>query len=192
MEQCRPALGWQPSRRAADDLGPQRKMTDQPALLGDPKLRSIAELACLSHVMDERGGHQQVRVESRVKLADLADEGADGDRVLDQAAHVRVVAGPRARGPAELGRDRLREENPLDDPSERLVVDLPCQVLEKPLELLGVPVGGGQEFGWIELALGDGLDVVDLGDSSPRKRSTLPPTWIASPRSNGWRGGPPP
>ena len=48
--------------------------------------------------------------------------------------------------------------------AEGLVVDLASQVLQKPLELGGVPVGGRQELGGIELACLYRLDLVDLGD----------------------------
>ena len=47
-------------------------------------------------------------------------------------------------------------------------MNLARQVLEKALQLLGVPVGGGQELGWVELAFGERLDVVHLGDQLSR------------------------
>ena len=41
------------------------------------------------------------RVQPRVQLAELVDERGDRDRVLEQPAEVGVVAGPRARCPAQ-------------------------------------------------------------------------------------------
>ena len=99
-----------------------------------------------------------------MELADLADERPDGDGVLDQAAHVGVVAAAGAGGPLELGRDGLREEDAGDDLAQRRVVDLAGQVLEEARELLAVAVGRGQELPGIELAAIELLDVVDLGD----------------------------
>src|SRR4029450_6269946 len=98
-----------------------------------------------------------------MELADLADQGGNGDRVLEQPTDVGVVAGTRAGGAAKLGRDRLAEQTPLDDRSEGRVVDLAAQVLEEALELLGVAIGGRQKAGRIELRLIDRLDLLELG-----------------------------
>ena len=46
--------------------------------------------------MQQRGGEQQVRVESRVDEADLVRERGYADAVLEQAAQVGVVSGARA------------------------------------------------------------------------------------------------
>ena len=99
-----------------------------------------------------------------MELADLADQRADRDRVLDEAAHVGVVAAAGAGGALELGRDGLREEDAGDDLAQRRVVDLAGQVLEEAGELVAVAVGRGQEVARVELAAVELLDVVDLGD----------------------------
>ena len=114
--------------------------------------------------MHESRGHQQVGVEPGVQLADLADKSADRDGVLDQPSDVGVMAAAGAGSASELGRPGLGEEDALNDRAQELVVDLASQVLKKPLELGGVPVGGRQELGRIELAGLDRLDLVDLGD----------------------------
>ena len=99
-----------------------------------------------------------------MQLADLADQRADRDGVLDQAAEVGVVAGPGARRAPELARDGLGEEDPLDDLPQRRVVHLAGQVLEEAGQLLGVAIGGGQELGRVDLIALERADVVDLGD----------------------------
>ena len=71
--------------------------------LAQPELGAVGELAGLADVVQERGGHQQVRVEPRVEQADLGDQGRDRDGVLDQAAEVGVVAAAGAGRAPELG-----------------------------------------------------------------------------------------
>ena len=152
-------------------------------LLADPELGPVGELARLADVVQERRRHQQVGVEPRVQLADLADQRADRDGVLEQPAEVGVVAGPGAGRAPELGGDRLGEQDPLDHRPQARVVDLAGQVLEEALELLGRAVGGGQELGRVDEPGSSRRSAVELGESSPRKRSTLPATPTASPRS---------
>ena len=159
-------------------------MAEQPPLLGDPELGAVGELAQLADVVEQRRRHQQVGVEPRMQLADLAHQRRHGDRVLDQAADIGVVAGAGAGRAAELGGDRLGEEHPLDHLAQRRVVDLARQVLEEALELLGVAIGGGQELGRVELGRLD-----RAGFPRPRRpapRGSARPgreTRIASPRS---------
>ena len=106
----------------------EREVAEQPALLGQPDLRAVGELARLAEVVHERGGDQQVGVQPRVQLARLERErgrprpcaraarrGRRGGRararrapplraqrvVAEQALEQRRVAagrGPRARG----------------------------------------------------------------------------------------------
>ena len=81
-----------------------------------------------------------------MELAELADQGADGDRVLEQAAEVGVVAATRARRPPQFRGDRLAPDDALDHRPQGRVVDLADQVLEEALELLDRAIGGGEEL----------------------------------------------
>ena len=120
-------------------------MAEQPALVGQPDLRAVGELARLAQVVHERGGHQQVRVEPRVQLAGLERERRDGDRVLEQAAEVGVVAAARARGAAP-GRAQLGvAEQLLQQRAVAGLVDLAGEVLEEAVELVDVAVGDREE-----------------------------------------------
>ena len=72
------------------------------------------------------------------------------------------MARSRAGRPTELRSDRLRIEDPLHDRLERRVVDLARQVLEKAVQLLRRPVGGGEELGRVEGARLDSPQRRDL------------------------------
>ena len=167
VEKRRAALRRQVSRSRAHDFGAQRQVPHQASLLGDPKLGPIGELARLADVVEERRGHQQVRVQARMQLADLEHQRRHGDRVLDQPTNVGVMAGAGAGRAAKLRTDGIGEQNPLDHLAQRRVVDLAGQVLEEALELLGVAVRGGQEVRRVELSRLDGLDFLDLGHQLP-------------------------
>ena len=113
--------------------------------------RPVGELAGLADVVEERRRHQQVGVEPRMELAELADQRPHGDRVLEQAAEVGVVAGAGAWGAAEVGGDRAaRAGAARHRPQQGRVVDLARQVLEEALELLDRAIGGGQELRRVE------------------------------------------
>ena len=92
-----------PRRAPAGALGQDpladHQVAEQPPLVGQPDLGAVGELAGAAEVVDDRGGQQQVGVQPRVQLAQLVRERRDRDRVLEQPAEVRVVAGPRARRP---------------------------------------------------------------------------------------------
>ena len=160
-------------------------MADQPPLLGDPELGPVAELPRLADVVEQRRRHQQVRVEARVKLADLADEGADRDGVLDQPADVGVMAGPGAGSATELGGDGLGEQHPLRPPRAAArrgprasgARETPPAPPRPGRRRAGTSEGSSSSAstGWMSST---------SATSSPRKRSTLPETRIASPRSN--------
>ena len=100
----------EPAAGGADDLGADREMPERSALLAQLDLGAIGELPHLADVVHDRGGHQEVRVEPGMQLAELADQRRDRHRVLDQPAEVSVVAGAGARSAAKLGPVvRLRE-----------------------------------------------------------------------------------
>jgi hypothetical protein len=73
VEQGGAALRGQLAGGGADDLGADREVTEQPALLGQPELGPVGEFANLADVVQEGRSHQQVGVEARMKLAELAD-----------------------------------------------------------------------------------------------------------------------
>src|SRR5438552_17960731 len=110
-------------------------MADQATLVGDPELSSVGELARLAGVVHQRGRHQQIRVESWMKLADLADQCPDRDRVLQESADVRVMPRAGAGCAPKVSGDRLREQHPFHHPPEGSVVDLPGKMLEEALQL---------------------------------------------------------
>ena len=67
-------------------------MPEQAALVGQADLGAVGELARLAEVVHERGGEQQVRIQTRMQLGALERERADRDGVLEQAAEVGVMA----------------------------------------------------------------------------------------------------
>src|SRR5436853_5309470 len=106
-------------------------MADEPALVAQSDLRSERELARLADVMEDRGGHQEIRVEPAVEVAGLLHERRDRDRVLEQPAEVGVVSRARARGAAKVGAEGVVPEERVDEPPEARVVDLAAEVLEE-------------------------------------------------------------
>jgi hypothetical protein len=124
VEQRQAPLLGQAAGRCGDDLGAEREVAEQPPRLAHLDLGAVAELARLAHVVQQGGRHQQVGVEPGMKLADLGDERADGDGVLEETAEIGMVAAAGAGGAAELrGRVPL-EEDLLDHPGEARVVHL--------------------------------------------------------------------
>jgi uncharacterized protein (DUF1015 family) len=106
-------------------------MAEQASFLGRRKDGRWAELAGAADVVDERGGEQQIRAQPRMDLAELAAERRDPDRVLEQAAGVRVVAVRRRRIRAQ----RRAGERSRDDRTKGLVVHLAGEELEEAFEL---------------------------------------------------------
>ncbi len=91
-------------------------MAEQPPLLAQSELGPVGELARLADVVQERRRDQQVRVEPRMQRAELQRQRADRDGVLEQAAEVGVVAGPRAGRPPELRATGSAEAGPARRP----------------------------------------------------------------------------
>ena len=155
------------------------------ALVADPELGAVGELARLADVVEQRRRHQQVGVEPRVELTELADERADRDRVLEQAAEVGVMAGAGAGRAAQLGRDGLgvvtdRLDDALAAPgrgSRRRGARRSPRAPRPTGRRRAGTRPGSKEPGSIRCS------AVTSAWSSPRKRSTLPRTSIASPRS---------
>ena len=96
-----------------------------------------------------------------MELAQLADQRAHRDRVLEQPTQVGVMPTPGARGAAEIACNRLGEDEPLDDPAQAGIVDLPGQVLEEAL--LDRAIGGRKELRRIERPGLQPAHVVELG-----------------------------
>ena len=88
-----------------------------------------------------------------MQRAGLEGERRDGDRVLEQAAQVGVVAAARAGRAAKVGAEALVAEERVEQRAQVRVVDLAGEVLEEAVELLDVAVGDRQELGRVGRAL---------------------------------------
>ncbi len=93
----------------------------------------------------------------------------DRDGVLEQPAEVGVVAGPRARGEAELGAERLVGEQAVKQRPVAGVGDLAGEVLEEAVELVEVAVGDGQEFARVDRRVVGAGDPLELDLRLPRR-----------------------
>ncbi len=89
-------------------------------------------------------------------------EGSHGDRVLEQAAEVGVVAAARAGRPAPFGAQRVVGEQPREQRGVAGIVDLAGKVLEEAVELVEVAVGDGQELRRVGRRGVDARDRADL------------------------------
>src|SRR5918911_3432658 len=114
-------------------------VAEQATLLRLPEDGPAAELERPAHVVEERGGEEQVGAEPRMQLRRLAAERRHADRVLEQPARVRVVVFERRREVAE----RAVGEHLLYGAAEAGVRDLRRQELEEALELVGVAAERG-------------------------------------------------
>ncbi len=162
MISARRRSGRQARRGAADDLRADREVAEHPALLGEPELRAVGVLARPADVVDDRRRHQQVGVEAGMKRAGLEHERRDGDRVLEQAPEVGVMGRAGAGRTAKVGGQRTGEDDPGDRVAQWSVVDLAREVLEKAVELLDRPIGGGQELLGLVAAGLEAARIVDL------------------------------
>jgi uncharacterized protein (DUF1015 family) len=119
---------------------PQAEMDvpEQTALVGGPERRAAPELAHPPDIVQERSREDDVRAEALVQLRRLAHERGHADRVLEQAARVRVVRLRRRQLAEPLPQRRVGRE-PADDRCQPRVGDLTREELEKALELVGVP-----------------------------------------------------
>ena len=105
-----PAVVGDPGAALVEQPLAEHDVPEQAALVGQPDLGAVGELARLAEVVHERRGEQQVRIQTRVQLRALERERADRDRVLEQPAEVGVVAaaGARARGATRRAAPRRR------------------------------------------------------------------------------------
>ena len=101
-----------------------------------------------------------------MQLAGLVGERRDRDRVLEQPSEVGVVRPTRARRPAPLRAQLRIGQHRRQQPLVGGVVDLAREVLEKPVELVEVPVGGRQEVA--------GIDVFRPGDVDHLQHQRVP------------------
>src|SRR5712691_5215100 len=113
-------------------------MAKEAPFLGEGVGRGVAELERSAHVVEKRGGEQQVGAEARVELRGLAAERGDADRMLEQAAGVAVVAFRRRWKLTQPAPDRLVREEAVDRRLQAGMGDLGGEELEKPVELVGV------------------------------------------------------
>ncbi len=162
VQKRKPAGLRQLSGHRTDDLCAEGKVAEQATLLAQPDFGAVGELTGLAYVMQEGGGHDQIRVEPRMQLTELAGKRRHGDRVLEEAAKVGVVSALRARGATQLGCHRLRAGHPLNDRPQAGVVDLSGEMLEKALELVNRPIGHREELLGLPLVRLQPCDLVEL------------------------------
>ena len=110
--------------------------------------------------MEERGGEEQVGSEASVELRCLPADRRDRDRVLEEAARVRVVAVSRGRVRAQAGLHARVAEDGRHRLAQRGVVDLRDEEVEESLELGHVPSCRGSELR--RIGVGRRLDRADL------------------------------
>ena len=156
-------------------------MAEEAAFLGRREDRWPAELARPPNVVDEGGGEQQVAAEAGVDLGQLAAEGRYADRVLEQAARVRVMAVRRRR----VRPQRRVGKRSRDDPPQLLVVHLGDEELEEPLELVRVTPQPGRQSRRVDVLrrferphldlelVAEALDAAEHADSVSRLESSI-------------------
>ena len=146
VQERQPALVVERAAPRSDEQAQaELEVAEQAALLGQPDLGAVGELARLADVVDDRGGQQQVAGSGAGAAAELLRERRDRDGVLEQAAEVGVVAGARARRAAQR-RPQLRvAEQRVEQRAVAGVGDLAGEVLEEAVELVEVAVGDRQE-----------------------------------------------
>ena len=76
VQQRDAAVGGELGHARLEQLLAEHDVPEQPALVGQPDLGAVGELARLAEVVDDRRGDQQVGVEPRVQLARLGGERA--------------------------------------------------------------------------------------------------------------------
>src|SRR4051812_39952866 len=111
-------------------------VADQPPLLAQSDLSAELELAGLADVVRQRGAEEQVGVESGMDEAQLMRQRCDADRVLEQPAEVRVVAGARTRRATELLAELRVAHEGVEQARVVAIVNLARQMLEEAVELL--------------------------------------------------------
>jgi hypothetical protein len=97
-----------------------------------------------------------------MQLARLHGDRSYCDRVLEQAAEVRVMAVARARRPAPRRAQRRVAEQRVEQRAQAGVVDLAREVLEEAIELVEVTVGDRQEGRGIGVVVGRARDRAQL------------------------------
>jgi hypothetical protein len=120
-------------------------VTEELALVGGEEQRAPVELADPAGVVEERGRHEKVRAQPRMDLRDVPADGGDGHRVLEEPAGVGVMSVRCGRqGSQSRAKVRIREE-PAHEHAQVGMGDLAGEELEKPVELLDVAPGFGDE-----------------------------------------------
>ena len=123
--------------------------------------------------MSDRGGEEEIAIQARMLGTQLERHRANRHRVLQQAAEIGMVGRTPASGAGALWRDRagrpadpaaqlaIAEQAP-EQRLERTVVNLPCEMLEEPFELVQIAICGGQEprrIGPLALGAPDRADI---------------------------------
>src|SRR5262249_20915493 len=151
------------TRGRVERLGPlfdqpraQVDVAEQAPLGGLPEARGRLELDGAAQVVEQGRGEDEIGAEPWMKLAELAADRRDADRVLEQPAGVDVVTVRRRRQRAEPPPDFGVTEDLLHDRTEPLVRDLVRDELEEAVELLRSAAPRRCEPG--RILLGCGLD----------------------------------
>jgi hypothetical protein len=132
LRQCRP-LGV-----LAEDLDAELDMPEHPAGVAFEDFGGAGEAACVTQVVRQGGGQQQVGVEPRIHPGQLKRELGHRNRVLEQPAEVGVVAAAGAGRCAPRVAQRAVGEQRLKQRGVAGVVDLVGRVLEEPVQLVEV------------------------------------------------------
>jgi len=137
-------------------------VTEQSPLGRLPEPRPGLELDGAADVVQQGGGEQQVGAQPRMELTELATDGRDTDRVLEQPAGVGVVPIRCRRQCPEPSPDLIVAEDRSDELAQPVVGDFAGQELEEAVELVrvsahrrrepcGILVGGGLDRADVEL-----------------------------------------
>ena len=129
---------FEAARPFLDEPQAEVDVSEQLAFGGREKERPAVELADAPAVVQQRGGEQDVRSQSRVELGRFAAERRNRHRVLDQAAGVRVMCVGSRRQSAQAGAEIGVASEPPDESAEAGMRDLAGEKLEETVELLDV------------------------------------------------------
>ena len=111
-------------------------MPEQPSLGRLGVRRGRPELLRPADVVEQRRGAEQIAAQTRMELGELAADRRHADRVLEQAARVRVVPVDRRRELSERLPNRLVSDDRAHGRLQPGVGDLAGEEVEEALELV--------------------------------------------------------
>jgi len=150
MQELGPDGGFEWARPLLDQAQAEVDVAEQAPLLGRAEGRASGELNGSSDVVQEGGGEQEVRPQSRVKLTQLSAHCGHANSVLEQSARVDVVALGRRRQSSKGSPQGRVAENVSGSGLQAGMRDLGGEELEEPFQLVGVAAERRREVGWIE------------------------------------------